>query len=95
MPSSHNNFAMYLPPWLLPAVLAPLLLKELPSRGVWMAIPLCVVGVVLVSQPTVIFGGSQAVSAIGVALGLSQVGVGLQVLLSVAGTLCGDRCMQR
>ena len=64
---------MFLAP-LFVAALSPLLLRELPSRGVWAAIPLCTLGVVLVVQPSIFFGGSSAaLSALGVGLGVLQV----------------------
>lgn len=60
----------------LVAVTAPLVLGrgEHPGRGVVAALPLCVMGVVLVSQPESLFGGStaEAVSAVGVAVAIAQ-----------------------
>jgi hypothetical protein len=44
-------------------------------RLIWMCVPLCVVGVLLVAQPTGLFGGSSATSigAAGLAVGITQV----------------------
>lgn len=72
LPLGDTAVLMFLAP-LFVAAASPLLLKELPSRGVWVALPLSVVGVVLVAQPSFIFGGAQALSALGVALGVLQV----------------------
>ena len=55
------------------AVGAPVVLGERAGRGVLLALPLCVAGVVLVAQPTFLFGqGAEALSALGVAVGISQ-----------------------
>jgi drug/metabolite transporter (DMT)-like permease len=57
----------------LVAAAAPLVLGELAGRGVLLALPLCVAGVVLVAQPTFLFGTSAAaVSMLGVAVGIAQ-----------------------
>lgn len=44
-------------------------------RLIWMCVPLCVMGVLLVAQPTALFGGSSATSigAAGLAVGITQV----------------------
>ena len=53
---------------------APLVLGEPTGRGVLLALPLCAAGVLLVAQPTLLFGsGAQALSAVGVAFGVAQV----------------------
>lgn len=58
------------------AAVAPLVLGERASRGVALAMPLCIGGVVLVAQPTFLFGSSAvAVSAVGVAVALMQASV--------------------
>lgn len=58
----------------LVAVAAPLALGERTGRGVAAALPLSVVGVILVAQPTFLFGAAaHAVSALGVAAALAQV----------------------
>ncbi|KAL4425097.1 hypothetical protein ABPG77_010411 [Micractinium sp. CCAP 211/92] len=55
------------------AAAAPLLLGERAGRGVALAMPLCVVGVVLVSRPTFLFGaGAAALSMLGVAIAVTQ-----------------------
>ncbi len=55
------------------AAAAPLLLGERAGRGVALAMPLCVVGVVLVSRPTFLFGaGAAALSMLGVAIAAAQ-----------------------
>lgn len=64
---------------------APLLLGELPPRGVWAALPTCLLGVVLVAQPTFLFGGEEPVSGLGVAIGVLQVR-----LLSLLSDCCAD-----
>ena len=57
----------------LVAAAAPLVLGERAGRGVLLALPLCVAGVVLVAQPTMLFGqGAQALSMLGVAVGIAQ-----------------------
>ncbi|KAL0021247.1 hypothetical protein WJX79_009384 [Trebouxia sp. C0005] len=55
-------------------VIPPLLLNEMPSRLIWMCVPLCVVGVLLVAQPTGLFGGSSAstIGATGLTVGITQ-----------------------
>ena len=69
---------------LLEALLAPLLLGEPGSRAVWLALPPCLLGVILIAQPSALFGsasrhasdvGSESarhVSAGALAIGLSQ-----------------------
>ncbi len=62
------------------ALLAPPLLHEPHSRGVWLALPACLAGVVCMARPSFLFGGSGSgggkarVTAGGLAVGLSQVG---------------------
>lgn len=62
------------------AAISPLALREPPPRSVLLALPCCLVGVLLVARPAALFGGSSGSSAagnlstIGVAVGLVQVG---------------------
>ncbi|KAL4431066.1 hypothetical protein ABPG75_006322 [Micractinium tetrahymenae] len=58
----------------LVAAASPLVLGEPAGRGVLLALPLCVVGVALVAQPSFLFGGGAAgaLSAVGVAVGIAQ-----------------------
>lgn len=59
---------------ILVAAASPLVLGEQAGRGVALALPLCVVGVVLVAQPSFLFGGGAgALSVVGVAVGITQV----------------------
>lgn len=60
---------------ILVAAASPLVLGEPAGRGVALALPLCVVGVVLVAQPSFLFGGggAGALSLVGVAVGIAQV----------------------
>ena len=63
----------------LVAAAAPLVLGERAGRGVLLALPLRVVGVVLVAQPTFLVGTSAAaVSMLGVAVGIAQASKGMR-----------------
>lgn len=65
------------------AAAAPLVLGERAGKGVALAMPLCVAGVVMVAQPEFLFGaGAQALSAVGVAIGIGQ------AVFSAAAKLC-------
>ena len=65
------------------AIGAPLVLGERAGRGVLLALPLCVAGVVLVAQPTFLFGqGAEALSPLGVAVGISQASPSLSLSLN-------------
>ncbi|PRW58707.1 multidrug transporter isoform A [Chlorella sorokiniana] len=65
------------------AAAAPLVLGERAGKGVALAMPLCVAGVVLVAQPEFLFGaGVQALSAVGVTIGIGQ------AVFSAAAKLC-------
>ena len=58
---------------LIVALLSPWLLGESPSRAVAVVIPLCIGGVVLVTQPPGLFGASaKALSTVGLVTGLLQ-----------------------
>eukprot|EP00892_Ulva_mutabilis_P006920 jgi/Ulvmu1/45/UM001_0048.1 len=58
---------------LIVALLSPWVLRETPSRAVAVVIPLCIVGVVLITQPADLVGGGAAtLSLAGLAAGLSQ-----------------------
>ena len=68
------------------ALLSPLLLREAPSRGVLAAIPACLLGVLLVAQPTFLFGGGgggKHVSALGVGVCIVQAFLNAQARMSV------------
>ena len=68
LPLADAAVLAFLAPVLV-AALSPLLLREPPSRGVAAALPLSLVGVLLVAQPTFLFGGAaRALSAAGVAV---------------------------
>ncbi|KAL3152963.1 hypothetical protein ABBQ38_011993 [Trebouxia sp. C0009 RCD-2024] len=73
MPLSDAVVLQFLSP-LMVAIAAPLLLKELPSRWIWVCVPMCLVGVLLTAQPSVLFGahGAMSVSQGGVAVGIMQ-----------------------
>ncbi|DBA66693.1 TPA: hypothetical protein ACH3X2_002157 [Trebouxia sp. C0005] len=73
MPLSDSVVLQFLSPMMV-ALAAPLLLNEMPSRLIWMCVPLCVVGVLLVAQPTGLFGGSSAstIGATGLTVGITQ-----------------------
>ncbi|KAL3130167.1 hypothetical protein ABBQ38_008475 [Trebouxia sp. C0009 RCD-2024] len=73
MPLSDAVVLQFLSP-LMVALAAPLLLKELPSRLIWVCVPMCLVGVLLTAQPSVLFGssGSMSISQAGIAVGTTQ-----------------------
>ncbi|DBB00736.1 TPA: hypothetical protein ACH3X1_000669 [Trebouxia sp. C0004] len=74
MPLSDSVVLQFLSPVMV-AFAAPLLLKELPSRLIWICVPLCLVGVLLTAQPSAMFGSSassSSISPIGVAVGITQ-----------------------
>eukprot|EP00887_Chlorella_sp_A99_P005724 scaffold1.g5724.t1 len=64
------------------ALLGPLVLGEPTGRGVLLAAPPCLAGVVLVARPTFLFGGGAGVSAAGVGVGL------VQALFSASAKMC-------
>jgi drug/metabolite transporter (DMT)-like permease len=55
------------------ALAAPCLLGEPASRAALAAVPVALVGVALVAQPTFLFGDGAALPAAGIAVGLLQV----------------------
>ena len=58
---------------LVTAVVAAAVLRERPSEAVWIALPLCLLGAVLVVQPTALFGASgRRLPAVGVAAAAAQ-----------------------
>ena len=58
---------------LIVALLSPWLLRETPSPAVAVITPLCIGGVVLVTQPPELFGSAaKGLSAVGLAIGLLQ-----------------------
>lgn len=75
---------------LLIALLAPHLLGEPHSRGVWLALPFSLAGVLVMARPPLLFGssgeaggGGGGYSAGALAVGLSQVGAS-QLLVACA-----------
>lgn len=58
------------PVWV--ALLSPIVLKETPSRAVFLAIPCCMVGVIFTSRPSFIFGGASGMPLIGIIVGIMQ-----------------------
>ena len=77
LPLSDANALSFLSPAFV-AVLAPWILKEPTPEGVMWSLPLCMLGMLLVSQPAFIFGSAgrtSAPSTLGVVVGLLQVGV--------------------
>jgi len=66
------------------ALSAPCVLREPPSQGAALALPLALAGVLLVAQPPALFGGgAAALSALGVAAGLLQAGFSAGARMSV------------
>ena len=77
IPVSDVNALSFLAPVFV-ALLAPRLLGEPTSPAVLAALPFCAAGVLLVAQPSLLFGrglGGRA-NALGVALGVAHVSVG-------------------
>lgn len=79
LPLSDATVLSRLSPLII-ALLAPRLLGEPHSRGVWAALPVCLAGVVVMARPRFLFGGIGAgggkpITAKGLAVGLSQVRV--------------------
>lgn len=68
---------------LLVALLSPLLIKELPSKMVLAMTPVCIAGVVMVTQPPLLFGGTQRLNSLGVGVAVLQAFVSCLVKLSV------------
>ena len=69
--ATATTFSFFAP--LIVALLSPLLLREAVSPAAAAVIPLCIVGVVLCTQPPLLFGpGATAVTASGLAAGLAQ-----------------------
>eukprot|EP00892_Ulva_mutabilis_P007476 jgi/Ulvmu1/50/UM001_0053.1 len=80
--ATATTFTFFSP--LIVAVVSPWLLRETPSRAVAVVIPLCIGGVLLVTQPPALFGSSvKALSAVGVAFGLAQPFFGAAVKMVV------------
>lgn len=71
LPVSDATVLSFLSPvWV--ALMGPLMLGEVPSRAVWAILLPCIVGVVMVAQPTFIFQESEALNALGVAIACLQ-----------------------
>lgn len=79
-PFSHSH-ALQAP--IFVCALSPLVLHEPVSRSVLWALPLSITGVVLVSQPTALFGGTSQINPVGVALGLLKAVIAGSVKLTI------------
>lgn len=85
LPLSDATVLSFLSP-LCVAVLGPVTISEWPPRLVWGLIPVCLVGVLLVAQPSFLFGaGAVALSTIGIICAMAQV-------RRVAGLRCSRVC---
>lgn len=71
LPLADASVLSFLSP-IFVAVLGPVVLKERSSIGVLLGIPVAMIGVVLVAQPSFLFGGSRGISGLGIAVGICQ-----------------------
>ncbi|EFN50789.1 hypothetical protein CHLNCDRAFT_142523 [Chlorella variabilis] len=71
LPLADASVLSFLSP-IFVAALGPIILKERSSTGTLLGIPVAMVGVVLVAQPGIVFGGEDHISKLGVAVGITQ-----------------------
>ncbi|PRW32584.1 Solute carrier family 35 member G1 [Chlorella sorokiniana] len=71
LPLADASVLSFLSP-IFVAMLSPVILKEKPSKGTLLGIPVAMVGVVLVARPSFIFRGGGGISGIGVLVGIAQ-----------------------